>query len=147
VKKALEVTKESAARITFSGAVGGYETLLNTNSSASRTTSPRSCTCGRARAVDRLYRQFLIEPKPKEPTTPVRFRRGQRHPFLRTYGLERHFKFNIETTTPRSRHTFNHEIESLRRGHARLHRRERGRHAARLGHRQFNTDVKELTLP
>jgi len=56
--------------------------------------------------------QFLIEPKPKEPTKhQYDFDVASGIAFLRTYGLESHFKFNIETNhATLAGHSFEHEI-------------------------------------
>ena len=57
--------------------------------------------------------QFLIEPKPKEPTKhQYDFDVASGIAFLRSFGLENHFKFNIETNhATLAGHTFQHEIE------------------------------------
>jgi len=93
--------------------------------------------------------QFLIEPKPKEPTKhQYDFDVASGIAFLRTYGLEQYFKFNIETNhATLAGHTFQHEIEVAAAAGA------LGSIDANAGDQllgwdtdQFNTDVRELTL-
>jgi xylose isomerase len=114
VKKALEVTKElGGGNYVFWGGREGYQTLYNTDL---------------RREFDHLARflhlaveykkkigftgQFLIEPKPKEPT---------KHQydsdcaactaFLKTYGLDKDFKLNIETNhATLAGHSMFHEL-------------------------------------
>ena len=67
--------------------------------------------------------QFLIEPKPKEPTThQYDFDAAACMAFLRTYGLEKDFKFNIETNhATLAGHTMFHELTyAAQLRHARL---------------------------
>jgi len=115
VKKCLEVTKElGGVNYVFWGGREGYQNLWNTDMK---------------REIDHLGRflhmavdyareigftgQFLIEPKPKEPT---------KHQydsdaaacinFLRAYDLTDHFKLNIETNhATLAGHTMRHELE------------------------------------
>ena len=56
--------------------------------------------------------QFLIEPKPKEPTThQYDFDCATCMAFLKTYGLDREFKFNVETNhATLAGHTMFHEV-------------------------------------
>jgi len=68
--------------------------------------------------------------------------------FLRTYGLEKYFKFNIETNhaDPR-RHTFQHEIEVAAAPHVGFRSMPNsGDLLLGWDTDQFNTDVRELTL-
>jgi xylose isomerase len=57
--------------------------------------------------------QFLIEPKPMEPTThQYDFDAGNCIAFLKTYGLDKHFKLNLETNhATLAGHTMMHELE------------------------------------
>lgn len=115
VKKCLEVTKElGGENYVFWGGREGYQTLLNTDLK---------------REIDHLGKffhmavdyakkigftgQFLIEPKPKEPT---------KHQydsdaaaclnFLRAYDLLPHFKLNLETNhATLAGHTMMHELD------------------------------------
>ena len=93
--------------------------------------------------------QFLIEPKPKEPTKhQYDFDVASGIAFLRTYGLDKYFKFNIETNhATLAGHTFNHEIE-VAAAVGMLGSIDANAGDMLLGWDtdQFNTDVKELTL-
>jgi xylose isomerase len=114
VKKALEVTKElGGVNYVFWGGREGYANLLNTDMK---------------RELDHLagffhlavdYKkkigfggQFLIEPKPKEPTThQYDYDTAAVVAFLRTYGLADHFKLNVETNhATLAGHTMMHEL-------------------------------------
>lgn len=114
VKKCLEVTKElGGVNYVFWGGREGYSNLLNTDLK---------------RELDHLARffhlavehkkkigfggQFLIEPKPKEPTThQYDFDAAAVIAFLRTHGLVDHFKLNIETNhATLAGHTMMHEL-------------------------------------
>ena len=93
--------------------------------------------------------QFLIEPKPKEPTKhQYDFDVASGIAFLRTYGLEKYFKFNIETNhATLAGHTFQHEIE-VAAAVGMLGSIDANAGDTLLGWDtdQFNTDVRELTL-
>ncbi len=114
VKKALEVTKElGGVNYVFWGGREGYMNLYNTDLK---------------RELDHLARffhlaveykkkigfdgQFLIEPKPKEPTThQYDFDAAACIAFLRGYGLTDHLKLNIETNhATLAGHTMMHEL-------------------------------------
>ncbi len=93
--------------------------------------------------------QFLIEPKPKEPTKhQYDFDVASGIAFLRTHGLENHFKFNIETNhATLAGHTFAHEIEvAASAGMLGSIDANTGDPLLGWDTDQFNTDVKELTL-
>ncbi|VTS01929.1 xylose isomerase : Xylose isomerase OS=Blastopirellula marina DSM 3645 GN=xylA PE=3 SV=1: AP_endonuc_2 [Gemmata massiliana] len=115
VKKALEVTKElGGENYVFWGGREGYMTLWNTDLK---------------RELDHLakffhmaveYKKkigftgpFLIEPKPHEPTShQYDFDCAHSLAFLRANGLEKEFKFNVETNhATLARHTMGHELE------------------------------------
>jgi len=115
VKKAIEVTKVlGGLGYTFWGGREGYQNLWNTNMK---------------REVDHLAKfmhmavdyakeigftgQFYFEPKPKEPTKhQYDFDVANCVNFLRTYGLEKHIKMNIETNhATLAGHTMQHELE------------------------------------
>ena len=151
VKKCLEVTKElGGENYVFWGGREGYQNLLNTDMK---------------REVDHLARfmhmavdyakeigftgQFLFEPKPKEPTKhQYDFDCATCIGFLRTYGLHKHFKFNIETNhATLAGHSFQHEIE-VAAAHGMLGSIDANAGDPLLGWDtdQFNTDVRELTL-
>ncbi|MFO0945572.1 MAG: xylose isomerase [Planctomycetota bacterium] len=114
VKKALEVTKElGGENYVFWGGREGYSTLYNTDLN---------------RELDHLakffhlaveYKKkigftgtFLVEPKPKEPTKhQYDYDAAAVVAFLRTYGLEKEFKLNIETNhATLAGHTMMHEL-------------------------------------
>ncbi len=115
VKKALEVTHQlGGENYVFWGGREGYETLLNTNLKREQDhlAAFLHLAVDHAKAIG-FQGQFLIEPKPKEPTKhQYDFDVASGIAFLRTYGLEKHFKFNIETNhATLAGHTFQHEIE------------------------------------
>jgi xylose isomerase len=114
VKKAIEVTKElGGENYVFWGGREGYMNLYNTDLK---------------RELDHLARffhlavehkkkigftgQFLIEPKPKEPTThQYDFDCAAVVAFLKSYGLADHFKLNVETNhATLAGHTMMHEL-------------------------------------
>jgi xylose isomerase len=114
VKKALEVTKElGGENYVFWGGREGYHNLYNTDL---------------RREFDHLAKflhlaveyknkigfkgQFLIEPKPKEPTThQYDSDSAACTAFLKTYGLDKDFKLNIETNhATLAGHTMFHEL-------------------------------------
>jgi xylose isomerase len=151
VKKALEVTKElGGENYVFWGGREGYETLLNTDLKREQDHLARFMHL----ALDYAKRigfkgQFLIEPKPKEPTKhQYDFDVASGIAFLRTYGLEKKFKFNIETNhATLAGHTFQHEIE-VAAAQGLLGSIDANAGDLLLGWDtdQFNTDVRELTL-
>ena len=114
VKKALEVTHAlGGENYVFWGGREGYMTIWNTDMK---------------REVDHLakflhmavdYKKqigftgpFLIEPKPHEPTShQYDFDCANALAFLRGYGLEKEFKFNVETNhATLAKHTMGHEL-------------------------------------
>ena len=151
VKKAIEVTKQlGGENYVFWGGREGYETLLNTNLKREQDHLAAFLHMAVDHANDIGFKgQFLIEPKPKEPTKhQYDFDVASGIAFLRTYGLEKHFKFNIETNhATLAGHSFQHEIEVA------ASQNLLGSIDANAGDMllgwdtdQFNTDVKELTL-
>ena len=151
VKKALEVTKAlGGENYVFWGGREGYETLLNTNLKREQDHLARFLHLAVAYAKQIGFKgQFLIEPKPKEPTKhQYDFDVASGIAFLRTYGLEKHFKFNIETNhATLAGHTFSHEIE-VAAAQGMLGSIDANAGDLLLGWDtdQFNTDVRELTL-
>lgn len=118
VKKALEVTKELGGQgYVFWGGREGYETLLNTDMGLELDNLARFLRM----AVDYAKEigfggQFLIEPKPREPT---------KHQydsdvaaclaFLDRAGLRKHFRINIETNhATLAGHSMQHELAYAR---------------------------------
>jgi xylose isomerase len=115
VKKAMEITKELGGEnyVVWGGRVG-YQTLLNTDMKRELDHLGRffHMAVDYAREIG-FKGQFLIEPKPKEPT---------KHQydsdaaacinFLRAYDLLDHFKLNIETNhATLAGHEMMHELE------------------------------------
>ena len=151
VKKALDVTKQLGGQnYVFWGGREGYETLLNTNLKREQDhlAAFLHLAVDYAKSIN-FHGQFLIEPKPKEPTKhQYDFDVASGIAFLRTHGLEKHFKFNIETNhATLAGHTFQHEIEVA------ASQKMLGSIDANTGDEllgwdtdQFNTNVKELTL-
>jgi xylose isomerase len=151
VKKALEVTLElGGENYVFWGGREGYETLLNTDLKREQDHLAAFLHMAVDYAKEIGFRgQFLIEPKPKEPTKhQYDFDVASGVAFLRTHGLARHFKFNIETNhATLAGHTFVHEIETAA-AHGLLGSIDANTGDPLLGWDtdQFNTDVKELTV-
>ncbi|WP_139904739.1 xylose isomerase [Clostridium thermarum] len=118
VKKALEVTKElGGENYVFWGGREGYETLLNTDLKLEQDNLARFFHM----AVDYAKKigftgQFLIEPKPKEPTKhQYDFDVATVLAFLRKYDLDKYFKMNIEANhATLAGHTFQHEVAMAR---------------------------------
>src|SRR5689334_7004055 len=114
VKKCLEVTRElGGANYVFWGGREGYSTLLNTDLKRELDHLARFFHL----AVDYKKKigfagQFLIEPKPKEPTThQYDFDAAACINFLRQYGLTGDFKLNLETNhATLAGHTMMHEL-------------------------------------
>ncbi len=151
VKKALEATLElGGENYVFWGGREGYETLLNTNLKREQDHLARFLHLAVDYAKEIGFKgQFLIEPKPKEPTKhQYDFDVASGIAFLRTYKLEKHFKFNIETNhATLAGHTFQHEIE-VAAAQGMLGSIDANAGDLLLGWDtdQFNTDVRELTL-
>ena len=151
VKKALDVTKQlGGENYVFWGGREGYETLLNTNLKREQDHLATFLHMAVEYAKSIGFKgQFLIEPKPKEPTKhQYDFDVASGIAFLRTYGLEEYFKFNIETNhATLAGHTFQHEIEVAASQHM-LGSIDANAGDLLLGWDtdQFNTDVRELTL-
>jgi xylose isomerase len=114
VKKAMEVTKQlGGVNYVFWGGREGYMNLWNTDLRREFDHLAKFLHM----AVDYAKKigftgQFLIEPKPKEPTThQYDSDCAACMAFLRTYGLEKDFKFNVETNhATLAGHTMYHEL-------------------------------------
>ena len=151
VKKAMDATKElGGENYVFWGGREGYETLLNTNLKREQDHLGAFLHMAVDYAKSIGFKgQFLIEPKPKEPTKhQYDFDVASGIAFLRTYGLEKYFKFNIETNhATLAGHTFEHEIEVAAAAGA-LGSIDANTGDPLLGWDtdQFNTNVRELTL-
>jgi len=118
VKKALEITKElDGLGYVFWGGREGYETLLNTDMRLELDNLARflRLAVDYAREIG-FAGQFLIEPKPKEPTKhQYDFDAATALGFLEQYGLRPHFKLNIEANhATLAGHTFQHELRLAR---------------------------------
>lgn len=118
VKKALEHGKElGAENYVFWGGREGYETLLNTDLGLELDNLARFLHM----AVDYAKEigfdaQFLIEPKPKEPSKhQYDFDAATTLSFLQKYDLLPYFKLNIEANhATLAGHTFEHELRVSR---------------------------------
>jgi xylose isomerase len=118
VKKAMEITLElGGENYVFWGGREGYETLLNTDLKLELDNLARFL----GMAVDYAKKigfkgQFLIEPKPKEPTKhQYDFDAATVIGFLKTYGLDKNFKLNIEVNhATLAGHNFEHELRLAR---------------------------------
>jgi len=118
VKKAIEVTKELAGKnYVFWGGREGYETLLNTDMRLELENLARFFHMAADYAKEIGFSgQFLIEPKPMEPTKhQYDFDVANALAFLRKFGLEENFKFNVEANhATLAGHTFQHELRFAR---------------------------------
>ncbi|KWX76109.1 xylose isomerase [Paenibacillus jilunlii] len=118
VKKGLEVGKRLGAdNYVFWGGREGYETLLNTDMSLEQDNIARlfSMAVDYAKEIG-FDGQFLIEPKPKEPTKhQYDFDAATTIAFLQKYNLDKHFKLNLEANhATLAGHTFEHELRVAR---------------------------------
>ncbi|MFN4214120.1 xylose isomerase [Exiguobacterium sp.] len=118
VKKGLEVGKElGAENYVFWGGREGYETLLNTDMGLELDNLARFFHMADSYAKEIGFdAQFLIEPKPKEPTKhQYDFDVATGLAFLQKYDLADRFKFNIEANhATLAGHTFEHELRVAR---------------------------------
>jgi len=118
VKKAMDVTAElKGTGYTFWGGREGYETLLNTDMKLELDNLARflSMSVDYARKIG-FKGQFYIEPKPKEPTKhQYDFDCAAVVAFLKTYGLDKDFKLNVETNhATLAGHSMQHELRYAR---------------------------------
>ena len=118
IKKAIEITKElGGENYVFWGGREGYETLLNTNTELELDNMARllKLACDYAEQIG-FTGQFLIEPKPKEPTKhQYDTDAATVISFLRKYDLLDKFKLNIEANhATLAMHTFQHELNMSR---------------------------------
>jgi xylose isomerase len=118
VKKALEVATELGGDgYVFWGGREGYETLLNTDMKREQDNLARFLHMAVDYAKEIGFTgQFLIEPKPKEPTKhQYDFDVASGIAFLRTYRLDQYFKFNVEANhATLAGHTFQHDLRVAR---------------------------------
>lgn len=114
VKKGLELSKKlNGENYVFWGGREGYETLINTNMGFELDNMARFFKLALAYR-DQIGHdaQFLIEPKPMEPTShQYDYDAATAMAFLQKYGLENDFKLNLEANhATLAGHTFEHEI-------------------------------------
>ena len=114
VKHAIAATHElGGENYVFWGGREGYDTLLNTNMRREQEQLARffHMAVDYARQIG-FVGQFLIEPKPMEPTKhQYDFDAATALNFLRQYDLIDHFKLNIEANHANlAGHTFEHEL-------------------------------------
>lgn len=118
VKKAMEITKElGGENYVFWGGREGYDTLLNTDTGLELDNMARFLHMAVEYAKEIGFTgQFLIEPKPKEPTKhQYDTDTATVLAFLRKYGLDSYFKMNIEANhATLAMHTFQHELNQCR---------------------------------
>lgn len=118
VKKGLEIGKElGAENYVFWGGREGYETLLNTDMRLELDNLARLYRMAIEYADEIGFdAQFLIEPKPKEPTKhQYDFDAATTIAYLQHYGLKERFKLNLEANhATLAGHTFEHELRVAR---------------------------------
>lgn len=118
LKHSLEIAKRlGAENYVFWGGREGYENLWNTDLRREQDHMARLFSmCVDYAAEIGLDAQFLLEPKPKEPTShQYDFDAATTIAFLKTYGLEEHFKLNLEGNHANlAGHTYQHEIRVAR---------------------------------
>ncbi|MCP5453869.1 MAG: xylose isomerase [Spirochaetaceae bacterium] len=118
VKKALEATLElGGLNYVFWGGREGYETLLNTDMKREQDNLARFLRMAVEYAKEIGFAgQFLIEPKPKEPTKhQYDADAAACYAFLKEYELLPYFKLNIETNhATLAGHTIQHELRYAR---------------------------------
>eukprot|EP01123_Difflugia_compressa_P000779 TRINITY_DN10902_c0_g1_i1.p1 TRINITY_DN10902_c0_g1~~TRINITY_DN10902_c0_g1_i1.p1 ORF type:complete len:469 (+),score=111.60 TRINITY_DN10902_c0_g1_i1:206-1408(+) len=151
VKKAIEVTHLlGGENYVFWGGREGYQSILNTNIKSEldhlaaffRLAIDHKTKIG-------FHGQFLIEPKPREPTKHQYDYDAQTViGFLKTYDLDKHFKLNIEPNhTTLAGHDYEHDIEvSSRYGFLGSVDSNTGDTMLGWDTDQFPMDVKKATL-
>jgi len=118
VKKALEITLALGGEgYVFWGGREGYDTLLNTDMKKELEHQAAFYRIILDYAEEIGFKgQFMIEPKPKEPTKhQYDFDAAHCLAFLQRYGLDASFKFNIEANhATLAGHSFQHELRYSR---------------------------------
>lgn len=118
VKKGLDISKKlGGENYVFWGGREGYETLLNTDMAFEQDNIARLFKMAVAYGNKINHKpQFLIEPKPKEPSKhQYDFDAATALQFIQKYGLAGDFKLNLEANhATLAGHTFEHEIEVAR---------------------------------
>lgn len=118
VKKGLDISKKLGGKnYVFWGGREGYESLLNTDMKLEQDNIARlfKMAVAYTEKIDHQV-QFLIEPKPKEPTKhQYDFDAATAMAFLQKYDLTKHFKLNLEANhATLAGHTFEHELTVAR---------------------------------
>ncbi|MGL4696685.1 xylose isomerase [Enterococcus larvae] len=118
VKKGLDISKKlGGENYVFWGGREGYESLLNTDMKFEQDNIARLFKMAVAYAESIGHKvQFLIEPKPKEPTKhQYDFDAATTMAFIQKYDLENDFKLNLEANhATLAGHTFEHELNVAR---------------------------------
>ncbi|MDO3412771.1 xylose isomerase [Saccharibacillus sp. CPCC 101409] len=118
IKKGLEVGKRlGGENYVFWGGREGYMSLLNTDMKLEQDNIARMFHMAADYAKEIGYdAQFLIEPKPKEPTKhQYDFDAATTIAFLQKYDLDKLFKLNLEANhATLAGHTFDHELRVAR---------------------------------
>ena len=118
VKKGLDIAKKlGAENYVFWGGREGYETLLNTDMDLEQDNIARLFKMAIAYSKEIGHNvQFLIEPKPKEPSKhQYDFDAATAMAFLYKHGLQNDFKLNLEANhATLAGHTFEHELRVAR---------------------------------
>jgi xylose isomerase len=118
VRKGLDISKKlGGENYVFWGGREGYETLLNTDLELELDNIARLFKMAVAYSKEIGHKiQFLIEPKPKEPSKhQYDFDAATSLAFLYKYGLMGDFKLNIEANhATLAGHTFEHELRVAR---------------------------------
>lgn len=118
VKKGLDISKKlGGENYVFWGGREGYESLLNTNMQLEQDNIARLFKMAIAYSQKINHKvQFLLEPKPKEPSKhQYDFDAATTMAFIQKYGLEGHFKLNLEANhATLAGHTFEHELTVAR---------------------------------
>ena len=118
IKKGLDLSKKlGGENYVFWGGREGYESLLNTNMGFEQDNIARMFKMAIAYGEKIGHKpQFLLEPKPKEPTKhQYDFDAATAMAFIQKYGLEGDFKLNLEANhATLAGHTFEHELNVAR---------------------------------
>ena len=118
VKKGLDISKKlNGKNYVFWGGREGYESLLNTDMGFELDNVARLFKMAIAYGEKINHKpQFLIEPKPKEPSKhQYDFDAATTLAFIQKYGLEGEFKLNLEANhATLAGHTFEHELTVAR---------------------------------
>ena len=118
IKHSLEIAKRVNSRnYVFWGGREGYESLLNTDMKLEQDHIAKFFRMAKDYANEIGYTgQFLLEPKPKEPTShQYDTDAATTIAFLKTYGLDKDFKLNLEGNHAYlAGHTYEHEVRVAR---------------------------------